>query len=119
MTLLTSRALLLAFASTTALMAAPQAFAQQATPGADDATDVGEIVVTGTRTAGRSRLDSVAPVDVISGETLTKQGTGTELAAALAATAPSINFPVPPFPMVPTTSAPPPCAVWRPTRLWC
>ena len=95
MTLLTSRALLLAFASTTALMAAPQAFAQQATPASDQATDVDEIVVTGTRTAGRSRLDSVAPVDVISGETLTKQGTGTELAAALAATAPSINFPRP------------------------
>ena len=32
---------------------------------------------------------------MISGETLTRQGTGTELAAALAATAPSINFPRP------------------------
>lgn len=94
MTLFSGRAFLLAFASTSALMAAPPAFAQQATP-APDTTDVGEIVVTGTRTTGRSRLDSVAPVDVISGETLTKQGTGTELAAALAATAPSINFPRP------------------------
>ncbi len=95
MTLFSGRAFLLAFASTSALMAAPQAFAQQATPASDDATEVGEIVVTGTRTAGRSRLDSVAPVDVISGETLTRNGTGTELAAALAATAPSINFPRP------------------------
>ncbi|MFN3836379.1 MAG: TonB-dependent receptor plug domain-containing protein [Brevundimonas sp.] len=95
MTLLTSRALLLAFASTTALMAAPQAFAQQSTPASDQATDVDEIVVTGTRTAGRSRLDSVAPVDVISGETLTRSGTGTETATALAAAAPSINFPRP------------------------
>jgi iron complex outermembrane receptor protein len=34
-------------------------------------------------------------VDVISGEVLTRQGTGTELATALAATAPSINFPRP------------------------
>ncbi|MDQ1153209.1 TonB-dependent siderophore receptor [Brevundimonas sp. SORGH_AS_0993] len=88
------RAVLLAFASTTALFAASSAFAQ-ATPSSSETTEVGEIVVTGTRTVGRSRLDTIAPVDVISGETLTKQGTGTELAAALAATAPSINFPRP------------------------
>ncbi|WP_425983117.1 TonB-dependent receptor plug domain-containing protein [Brevundimonas sp. TWP1-2-1b1] len=89
------RRALLAFASTSALFMASSAFAQVTPPPTDDTTEVGEIIVTGTRTVGRSRLDSVAPVDVITGETLAKQGTGTELAAALAATAPSINFPRP------------------------
>jgi iron complex outermembrane receptor protein len=94
MTLRTSRVRLLGFASVVALtcMAAP-AFAQTAPQ--DDATTVDEVVVTGTRTVGRTRLDTIAPVDVISGEVLTRQGTGTELATALAATAPSINFPRP------------------------
>lgn len=94
MTHRTSRAHLLGFASVVALscMAAP-AFAQSAPQ--EDATTVDEIVVTGTRTVGRTRLDTIAPVDVISGEVLTRQGTGTELAAALAASAPSINFPRP------------------------
>ncbi|MCA0366574.1 MAG: TonB-dependent receptor plug domain-containing protein, partial [Proteobacteria bacterium] len=88
------RRALLAFASTSALFIASSAFAQT-TPPQEDATEVGEIVVTGTRTAGRSRLDSIAPIDVITGETLTRSGTGTETATALAATAPSINFPRP------------------------
>ena len=94
MKLFSGRSILLAFASTSALMAAPAAFAQEATP-AEQAADIGEIIVTGTRTVGRSRLDSVAPVDVITGETLARSGTGTETAAALAAAAPSINFPRP------------------------
>ncbi|NBW09600.1 MAG: TonB-dependent receptor [Caulobacteraceae bacterium] len=98
----TSRTLLLAFASAGALMACPLVAAAQTVPARtaptaepDDASTVEEVVVTGTRTLGRTRLDTIAPVDVISGEVLTKQGTGTELAAALAATAPSINFPRP------------------------
>ena len=70
------------------------ASAQTATP-QDEASTVEEVVVTGTRVAGRSRLDTVAPVDVISGETLQRSGTGTELAASLAAAAPSISFPRP------------------------
>ncbi|WP_348637138.1 TonB-dependent receptor [Brevundimonas sp. NIBR11] len=76
------------------LLACPLAAAAQTAP-QDEATAVDEVVVTGTRVAGRSRLETVAPVDVISGETLTRQGTGTELAAALASTAPSISFPRP------------------------
>jgi iron complex outermembrane receptor protein len=94
MTNRSSRVRLLGFASVVALscMAAP-AFAQTAPQ--DDADTVDEIVVTGTRTVGRTRLDTIAPVDVISGEVLTRQGTGTELATALAASAPSINFPRP------------------------
>jgi iron complex outermembrane receptor protein len=53
-----------------------------------------EIVVTGTRTAGRSRLDTASPVDVLSNAALSRQGT-TELGASLAAIAPSIDFPRP------------------------
>ncbi|WP_420138670.1 TonB-dependent receptor plug domain-containing protein [Sphingomonas sp.] len=60
-----------------------------------DATDAGEeIVVTGTRTAGRSRLDTASPVDVLSNAALSRQGT-TELGASLATIAPSIDFPRP------------------------
>ena len=51
-----------------------------------------EIVVTGTRAPGRSRLDTAAPVDVLSANSLRQQGT-TELASALATVAPSIDFP--------------------------
>ncbi|MGV3579340.1 TonB-dependent receptor plug domain-containing protein [Brevundimonas sp.] len=89
-----SRSVLLGFTSAATLLACPIAAMAQEAP-QDDATQVDEIVVTGTRTAGRTRLDTIAPVDVISGETLTRQGTGTELGSALAAQAPSINFPRP------------------------
>ena len=51
-----------------------------------------DIVVTGTRTAGRSRFDSTSPIDVLSAASLQRQGT-TELAASLAAVVPSIDFP--------------------------
>ncbi|WP_210358015.1 MULTISPECIES: TonB-dependent siderophore receptor [Sphingomonas] len=69
----------------------------QAAPAAGAATtgDEGnDIIVTGTRAEGRTRLDSVSPVDVLSGASLQRQGT-TELAAALATVAPSIDFPRP------------------------
>ena len=65
------------------------------TAGATTTGDEGnDIIVTGTRTEGRTRLDSVSPVDVLSGASLQRQGT-TELASALAAVAPSIDFPRP------------------------
>ncbi len=83
------RSLLLAAASLTAFSATARA---QTAP-ADD-TNVEELVITGTRTAGRTRLDSLAPVDVITAKTLQQRGS-TELATALAATVPSINFPRP------------------------
>ena len=61
--------------------------------GAATVPDEGDdIVVTGTRAAGRTRLDSAAPVDVLSAANLQRQGS-TELGAALAAVAPSIDFP--------------------------
>ena len=78
--------------STLAIVQAGTAFAQDeaASPEAGKAGD--DIVVTGTRVAGRSRLDTASPVDVLSGASLRQQGT-TELGAALATVAPSIDFP--------------------------
>ncbi|MFZ3482252.1 TonB-dependent receptor plug domain-containing protein [Sphingomonas sp. 3-13AW] len=65
------------------------------TTGAATPQDEGnEVIVTGTRAEGRTRLDSASPVDVLSGASLQRQGT-TELAAALATVAPSIDFPRP------------------------
>lgn len=62
------------------------------TAGADAADEQPEIIVTGTRAQGRTRLDSISPVDVLSGNSLRQQGT-TEIGAALATVAPSIDFP--------------------------
>ncbi|MFA7261761.1 MAG: TonB-dependent receptor [Caulobacter sp.] len=84
----------LLFATVSFAVLSTQAMAADAPPIADDLTQVDELVVTGTRTAGRSRLDTLAPVDVVTSETIAERGT-TELAAALAAAAPSINFPRP------------------------
>jgi iron complex outermembrane receptor protein len=64
---------------------------------AEQSTDnelISEVVVTGTRVADRSRLDTLAPVDVLPAESLSRQGT-TELAQALSTAAPSLNFPRP------------------------
>ena len=52
-----------------------------------------EIVVTGSRIS-RSRLDTLAPIDIITADSLTEQATP-ELGQALANVAPSINFPRP------------------------
>ena len=75
-------------ASSAALLIAGAASAQE-TP--DDATSVDDIVVTGSRVPSRSRLDTLAPVDVVTAETLSNRGT-TEFAAALAQTVPSLSF---------------------------
>jgi iron complex outermembrane receptor protein len=90
-----------ACAAIVASSASAQTAAQPATnpPPADKANanasqDQSEIVVTGTRTLGRTRLDTIAPVDVLSANELKHQGT-TEIAAALANVAPSIDFPRP------------------------
>jgi len=90
---------LLAIATTLAIAATP-ALAQEtpaAEPQADQTAPAAEdtqIVVTGTRAQGRSRLDTASPVDVLSGTALRNQGT-TELGAALSTIAPSIDFPRP------------------------
>ena len=75
-------------ASGAALLIAGAASAQE-TP--DDATSVDDIVVTGSRVPNRSRLDTLAPVDVVTAETLSTRGT-TEFAAALAQSVPSLVF---------------------------
>ncbi len=81
------RHILLSAASFVALSGTSALAAETAKP----ASVVEELVVTGTRTEGRTRLESLAPVDVISAQTLQQRGT-TELATALAATVPSITF---------------------------
>ena len=87
---MTYRSLLLMAASAASLLAGQAAAADAAKPNAE----VEELVVTGTRAEGRTRLESLAPVDVISTEALARQGT-TEMAAALATVAPSLDFPRP------------------------
>ena len=52
------------------------------------------MVVTGTRVADRTVAESLAPIDVITPETLQSTGTS-ELAAALSRALPSLNFPRP------------------------
>ena len=73
------------------LFATGAAFAQTA-PAADDSGAV--VVVTGTRVSNRTVLDTSAPVDVISADTLKNAGT-TELNQALSIALPSLNFPRP------------------------
>ena len=53
-----------------------------------------EIIVTGTRRAGRTLADSPVPVDVITSEALTQTGS-TDVARALREQVPSFNFPQP------------------------
>ena len=67
----------------------------QTTPSDSTVAENGDdIIVTGTRVQGRTRLDSTAPVDVLNASTLQQQGT-TELGAALTTVAPSLTFPRP------------------------
>lgn len=77
--------------STTALLLA--AFPAGAANAPKD-EDLTEVVVTGTRVAERTRLDTLSPVDVLSATTLTQQGS-TELATTLSRVAPSLDFPRP------------------------
>ncbi len=69
--------------------------AQSATNNSADANDkLDEVVVTGTRLVGQSQLQSISPINVISEQQITDQGTR-ELAAALSTITPSIDFPRP------------------------
>ncbi|MGY6627716.1 MAG: TonB-dependent receptor plug domain-containing protein [Oceanicaulis sp.] len=74
-----------------AVLAAGAAAAQDA-PAPRQSSDV--VIVTGTRTEGRTITQSLAPVDVISAADLSAHGT-TELNQALAYSLPSFNFPLP------------------------
>jgi iron complex outermembrane receptor protein len=72
------------------LLTAP-AIAQNAGQGN---TEIEQVVVTGTRVANRSALDTAVPVDVVSGEQLQNLGVS-EVSQALSVTVPSFNFPRP------------------------
>ena len=84
-------ALSVALGVTVLLGTAPIAQAQVAA-GAESVSD--EVVVTGTRVANRSALDTVAPVDVVSSDALSNVGV-TELNQSLSIALPSLNFPRP------------------------
>ena len=68
-------------------------FAQDAEPTAA-AEEPTQVVVTGQRASKRSRLDTLAPVDVVTTASLAAQGS-TELAQGLSRVTPSLNFPRP------------------------
>lgn len=82
------RHILFAAASVASLLAAETAAAQTSE------SEIGEVVVTGTRVANRSALQTAAPVDVIGGAELSKSGI-TEVNQALSVALPSFNFPRP------------------------
>lgn len=88
------RSLLSTAAATVALsVSAAPAFAQE--PSSDDtARTLDSIVVVGTRVANRSAMETIAPIDVVSAETLQNVGIS-ELNQALSVNLPSYNFPRP------------------------
>ena len=91
-----SRTILFAAVSAASLIATgAMAQSKPATTAAASASaDVEELVVTGSRAEPKSRLETIAPVDVVTSQTLQQRGS-TELAAALAAIVPSLDFPRP------------------------
>ncbi|MEO7773540.1 MAG: TonB-dependent receptor [Steroidobacteraceae bacterium] len=70
------------------------AVAQAPPADANETAELIELVVTGTRVADRSALDTAVPVDVINSEALTNLGVS-EIAQALSIALPSLNFPRP------------------------
>ena len=89
-----TRILLFSAVSAVSLIATG-AFAQsKPASNAAAAANVEELVVTGSRAEPKSRLETIAPVDVVTAQTLQQRGS-TELAAALAAVVPSLDFPRP------------------------
>lgn len=73
-------------------LASVQANAQAQNTAQED--EVSTVVVTGTRVANRSALETAVPVDVVSSETLQNLGV-TEVNQALSIALPSFNFPRP------------------------
>ncbi|MEY2854711.1 MAG: hypothetical protein RL030_1843 [Pseudomonadota bacterium] len=88
---MTIRPYRVALAVSTALLSA-QGFSQAAAP--EEEGIIAEVVVTGTRVANRSALDTAVPVDVITADALSNLGVS-EIAQALSVTVPSMNFPRP------------------------
>lgn len=79
-------------AASSGLVLAHMCLAQTARAAEDETLE--QVVVTGTRVANRSALDTAVPVDVVSGEQLQNLGV-TEVNQALSAALPSFNFPRP------------------------
>ena len=74
---------------------APYAWAQQvADTEASEGQKIEQIVVTGTRVAGRSVSDTAVPIDIVGSDALERAG-NTELNQALSVALPSFNFPRP------------------------
>jgi iron complex outermembrane receptor protein len=82
------RLALFAAASAACLSASGTLAAEAAAP---EAASVEEVVVTGSHVEARTRLETLAPVDVVSGDQL-KRGGSTEMAQALSYLLPSLNF---------------------------
>ncbi len=92
-----SHAAMLALSVSTLAIALP-AHAQTPAPATDVAAAEeepgAEVIVTGTRAANRTVADSPVPVDVLSSEALSSNGTG-EINKVINALVPSFNFPRP------------------------
>lgn len=78
------------------ILFSPAAFAQQDknAENTENAEKIEQIVVTGTRVAGRSVSDTAVPIDIVSTEMLQRAGS-TELNQVLSTALPSFNFPRP------------------------
>jgi iron complex outermembrane receptor protein len=87
------RPLLVALTFALASIAAAQESPPAASPAAPEG-DVEELIVTGTVAKDRTVLDSPVPIDLLSAEDLARSGAvSSELGQAIAAIAPSFNFP--------------------------
>jgi iron complex outermembrane receptor protein len=90
-----SQCLLLATASTAVLgLAAAQPTAALAQPAATTSTEVGELVVTGSRFGPRVVTDSATPIDTISSQDLARTG-ASNLQGQIKVTVPSFSTPRP------------------------
>lgn len=78
----------------TAVLTTPALLAQQNDSSKAEEREIEQIVVTGTRVAGRSVSDTAVPIDIVSAATLERSG-NTELNQALSVALPSFNFPRP------------------------
>ncbi|MBE5314747.1 MAG: TonB-dependent receptor [Xanthomonadales bacterium] len=76
------------------VLAAPLPAVAQSEGAQDEARELDQVVVTGTRVAGRSATDTAVPLDVVDVAQLERTGSP-ELNQALSVTLPSFNFPRP------------------------
>ncbi len=94
------------------VLAAPLPAVAQSEGAQDEARELDQVVVTGTRVAGRSATDTAVPLDVVDVAQLERTGSP-ELNQALSVTLPSFKL------TAPTRCVRPHCAGFLPTRAWC